>query len=142
MRRFPLHIVSLTTSLVLALAACGGSSSSPSAPQNNTGGPTTGGNTGGSVNTNQVTVGVGAFTPTSITVAAGTTVTWTWNSCSTDPYYGQTCVSHSVMFDQNGGPQSLTQDSGSWSYTFTTKGTFTYHCAVHGTSMSGTVVVQ
>ncbi len=32
--------------------------------------------------------------------------------------------------------------SGTYSFTFTTAGTYTYDCAVHGASMTGTVVVR
>lgn len=71
------------------------------------------------------------FTPNTVTISAGSTVTWTNN----DP------MSHSVIGD-NGGPKSTTLSNGqSYSYTFNTPGTYTYHCGIHP-SMKGTVVVQ
>jgi len=71
-----------------------------------------------------------AFSPTSLTVKKGTTVTWTNNDS----------VPHTVTGD-NGGPSSGSISSGtSYSYTFTTTGTFAYHCTIHP-SMHGTVVV-
>jgi plastocyanin len=63
-------------------------------------------------------------------VATGTKVTWTW--------IGSTA--HSVTFDD--GVTSATQTSGSFNRTFDTAGSYPYHCKVHGTAMSGTVVVK
>ncbi len=77
----------------------------------------------------------GCFSPLSITIPAGTTVTWTNNSSL---------------------PHTATSDSGAWtagtvaspinsgsaaSTTFSTAGTFTYHCAIHPSMAHGTVVV-
>lgn len=115
------------------ISGCGGGSN-PSAPVTN------GGNNGGS--TNRVTVGTTAFAPTSITVPVNSAVTWNWDSCSGDPYYGQTCVSHSVTFDDASISGSDVQSAGSFSKTFASKGVYTYHCSVHGKSMAGTVTVQ
>jgi plastocyanin len=67
-------------------------------------------------------------------------VTWTWNTCTGDGYGGQTCVSHSVTFDD--GVTSPTQDTGTYNRTFTAKGTYTYHCLVHGAAMTGTITVS
>jgi plastocyanin len=81
------------------------------------------------------------FTPAHDSVAVGATLKWTWNSCTGDGYGGTTCVSHSVQFD-DGGPSSSIQSSGTFSRTFDSAGTYTYHCAVHGTAMEGTVIVK
>lgn len=89
---------------------------------------------------NAVTVVNDSYQPSTLTVSAGTQVTWTWNTCSADGYGGQTCGSHSVTFDD--GVTSPTQDNGTYSRTFTTKGTYTYHCVIHGTAMSGTITVS
>jgi plastocyanin len=67
-------------------------------------------------------------------------VTWTWNSCSSDGYGGTTCVAHSILFDD--GTASGSQSDGSWARTFTTAGTYKYHCTIHGAAMSGTITVQ
>ena len=80
------------------------------------------------------------FTPARDSVPAGSALHWTWNSCDGDGYGGQTCTSHSVQFD-DGGPSSSIQSSGSFSRTFATAGVFTYHCAVHGAAMTGSVKV-
>ena len=93
-----------------------------------------------------VTVGNNTFSPADITVAAGTTVRWTWDTCSggPDPYTGaggQTCVDHSIVWD-GAGTASPTQSQGTYQRTFDTGGTYAYHCAIHGAAMSGKVVVQ
>jgi plastocyanin len=130
-----------------ALTACGGASSDLSGGGvTNPGGGNTGGNTGGPPSgsaTNAVTVGTSSFSPGNISVAAGSTVTWTWDSCGSDPYgYGTACISHDITFDDGSGLSSGAQSQGSFSRTFATAGTFKYHCSIHGTAMSGQVVVQ
>jgi plastocyanin len=86
-----------------------------------------------------------AFNPGTTTVPVGSTVKWTWDTCTStqDPYgYGtQTCVDHSVAWDA-GATGSATQSQGTYQRTFDVAGTYTYHCAVHGAAMSGKVVVQ
>lgn len=92
---------------------------------------------------NSVTVSNNSFTPGNLTVSPGTTVTWNWNTCSGGDAYGdgQTCVDHSVVLD-DGSVSSSVQSTGSYAHQFATAGTYSYHCAVHGTAMSGKVVVQ
>jgi plastocyanin len=129
------------TALVMAAAAlaCGGGGGGSTGPYggNNTGGNN---NTGGSTSAN-ITVSNNKFTPSATTVPKGTTVTWTWDSCSTDPYGGgTTCTRHNVTFDD--GQASATQSDGSYSRTFDAAGTYNYHCTIHGTAMSGSVKVQ
>jgi len=80
------------------------------------------------------------YSPANDSVGVGATLTWTWNSCTGDGYGGSTCTSHSVKFDD--GPASNIQDGGTFSRMFATAGTYTYHCAVHGTAMSGKVIVH
>lgn len=83
--------------------------------------------------TNSVTIQNFAFSPASITVKKGTTVTWT-NKDSTP---------HTVTQDEAGGPgmdsKGLAQGE-TYSATFNTTGTFKYHCAFHS-NMTGTVTV-
>lgn len=144
MRRpgFPMRFIFPAAFAVLA--ACGGGGSGPAAPDPVTGPPTggtTGGPTGGTTS-NQVGVGPTAFTPSSLTVPVNTTVTWKWDDCDRDPNYGSTCVSHSVTFDDAAMGGSGVQDNGTYQKTFPSRGSFKYHCAVHGASMAGTVTVQ
>ncbi len=73
-----------------------------------------------------------AFSPTTIKVKKGTTVTWTNNDS----------VGHTVTATSGGGFDSGTLDSGqSYSFTFTAAGTFSYKCNIHP-DMMGTVIVQ
>jgi plastocyanin len=75
-----------------------------------------------------------AFSPATLTVKAGTTVTWT-NSDGT---------SHTVVSD-TGAPVAFTSppiaNGASFLFTFTQAGTYPYHCSIHP-SMTGTIVVQ
>lgn len=120
--------------LFAVIAGCGGSGSSDGGITNppNEPGPT------GS--TNAVTVSNNRFTPANDSVAVGSTLTWTWNSCTGDGYGGMVCTAHSVNFDD--GPSSQVQESGTFSRTFATAGTYPYHCAVHGLAMSGKIIVH
>jgi plastocyanin len=122
-----------TTVAIACLFGCGGSgggySTSPPPGGVNTPPPTGG-----------ISVTNNAFSPAAKTVAVGTTVTWAWNSCTGDGYSGQTCVSHNVVFDD--GVSSGLQDQGSYIRKFTAAGTYPYHCAVHGTAMSGSITAN
>lgn len=120
----------------LVLISCGGGGGGG-------GGSTTGPgttNTGGTTS-NAVTVAASSYTPASVTVNAGTTVTWTWNTCDSDYYGTKTCVTHNVTF--NDGPASASQETGSYNRTFANAGTYPYHCTIHGAAaMSGEVMVK
>jgi plastocyanin len=131
------HFRAMSSVLVaFALSSCG--SSGGTEPTPNPGGSGPGGGTSGVT----VTVSNNAYSPDRVTVARGTTVNWRWDSCTGDVYGGQTCTFHSVTFD-DGGPSAPSQNDGTFARTFSSAGTFTYHCAAHGrTVMSGSVVVQ
>ena len=75
------------------------------------------------------------FTPSSVTIAAGASVTWTWQAGSD---------LHNVTFNSVAGAPAHISDrnTGSESRTFSTAGSFPYHCTIHGLSMSGTVTVN
>lgn len=104
---------------IVVLAGCGGGGSdAPTAP------------TGGGAN--GVTVGNNFFSPASLSVATGATVTWTWAMGD---------AQHTVTFDDN-APGSNPQSSGTFQRTFPTAGTYTYFCSIHGKNvMSGSVTV-
>lgn len=82
--------------------------------------------------TNAVTIQNFAFTPASITVKKGTTVTWT----------NKDSAAHTVTEnDGKDGPASSDVNSGqTYSFTYNSVGTFQYHCSIHP-SMTGTVTV-
>ncbi|MFC2021001.1 cupredoxin family copper-binding protein [Chloroflexota bacterium] len=72
-----------------------------------------------------------AYSPATITVPAGTTVTW-YNRDSTP----HTVTTREQMFDSGRMTQGET-----FSYTFTDKGTFEYYCIFHP-YMTGKVIVE
>jgi plastocyanin len=72
------------------------------------------------------------FTPQTVTVKAGTTVTWT----------NKDDIPHGIAATNNAFPRSKALDTDdSYSFTFTTPGTYQYFCYVHP-HMTGTIVVQ
>ena len=95
---------------------------------------------GGNNSTPTITVANNRFTPDTVTIAAGQAVTWKWNACASDGYGGSACTDHKVLFSD--GSASPAQSSGSFSKSFPTAGTYAYHCAIHGTIMTGTIVVK
>lgn len=94
-----------------------------------------GGNAATPVNSataNTVTIQGSSFSPSTITVAKGDTVTWVNNDTYT----------HHVASDTAGAFDLGDQSNGaSSSHTFDKTGTFKYHCTIH-TSMKGTVIVK
>jgi len=81
--------------------------------------------------TNSVSIVNMDFTPSSITVKKGTTVTWTNNDS----------VAHTVTADTNNAFDSGNLNPGkNFSHTFDTAGTFAYHCTYHS-NMHGSVTV-
>jgi len=72
------------------------------------------------------------FSPSPLTIKAGTTVTWT----------NSDAVTHTVTSDDGTTFSSGNITNGqTFTFTFSTPGTYTYHCAIHP-SMIGTVVVS
>jgi plastocyanin len=103
--------------LISLLSACGGGSDSTAGPMDAEG--------------STVTVGNNFFSPADLSVAAGTTVTWSWAPGADE---------HNVTFDD--GEHSATQSSGSFPRTFSAAGSYPYHCTIHGAvAMHGTVTV-
>ena len=83
-----------------------------------------------------VNVGAGeanVFSPATVTINAGQSVTWNWVSGL-----------HSVVSDSDpkAFADSPTQASGQFTATFPSAGSYPYHCGIHGKMMTGTVVVQ
>ena len=143
-RRFARAATPTAALLILAGACGGGGGGGPTSPPNGGTGGNNGGNTGGSTSAD-ITVQNNQFTPSATTVVPGTTVTWTWNSCTGDGYGGQLCTDHSVVFDNGTRAGSGVQSSGSFASQFATAGTYSYHCSIHGTAtsgMRGTITVQ
>jgi plastocyanin len=120
------HVMTLV--VALSAAACGSSSSGygGGSPAMSTQPPATTPRT--------VTASAGlAFAPSSLTVNAGDTVTFAFES-----------VAHNVFFNAAAGaPADVTGSNANTSITrvFTTPGTYSYTCHIHP-FMQGTVVVQ
>jgi plastocyanin len=73
-----------------------------------------------------------SFMPGSVTVGKGTKVTWTNDD---NVPHTVTSSSGNTLNSPNIAPK------GTWSYTFSTLGTYKYYCAVHP-NMTGTITVQ
>ena len=79
-----------------------------------------------------VAVKIGNFTfgPQEVKVKAGTTVTWT----------NEDDIPHTVV-SPNGFRSKVMDTDGTYSFTFTTPGTYKYFCSLHP-HMTGTIVVE
>lgn len=79
-----------------------------------------------------------AYSPHTVTIAVGDTVQWV----NDDP------IQHSVTADDGSFdssprcPTACLNQGATFSHTFTSAGTFSYHCRIHGSAMTGTVVVR
>ena len=130
----PVLFFLVALSALVILAACGGSSTS-------TGGTTPTASTPAATATQTVMIitdssGSFAFSPASVTIKVGTTVTWK----------NTTAVSHTVTSDDgksfdSGAANPIAPQSGTFSFTFATAGTFAYHCTIHP-FMKATIIVQ
>lgn len=119
---------------VSILSACGGGGGgSPAGPSGSTGG------TGGTGGTGNATCPSGTiclrdsnFDPSSLTVARGTSVTFSNNSG----------IEHNVTFESGSGIQSIgNHSSGTNTRVFNTSGNFPFQCTLHA-GMTGHIVVQ
>jgi len=113
--------------LVVVLAACSQAATpAPSAAQST---PAAGGGGGGS--SSAVTIQNFAFNPGSLTVAVGTTVTWT----------NQDSAGHTVTADDGSFGSDTLATGATFTQTFSKAGTVAYHCNIHKT-MKATIVVH
>jgi plastocyanin len=82
-----------------------------------------------------VTVGDSTFSPASLSVVAGTTVTWTSSST----------MAHTVTADNSSFDSGNLSASATYSHAFNTPGTYAYYCKYHGAAggsgMSATITV-
>ena len=72
-----------------------------------------------------------SFTPATLTVAAGTQVTWT----------NRDDIPHTVVSDDKSVKSKALDTDDKFSFTFTKPGTYSYFCSLHP-KMKGTIVVQ
>lgn len=82
-----------------------------------------GGDLGGSQGpgANEIFIQGMAFTPSSITIMANTTVTWT----------NKDAVPHTVTSNSDAFDSGTISTNGTFSHTFTAAGTYSYYCAIH-----------
>jgi plastocyanin len=116
--------ISLVTALSIGIPACGDDDTT--APQDD--GPFTG----------TIQVRDNSFSPKSVTISVGDSVTWQWvGSNSHTVTHGTNPSSLGGLFDE--GPKS----SGTFGYRFTSPGTIPYFCIPHfSMGMTGTITVQ
>jgi plastocyanin len=91
-----------------------------------------GGGGNGGPGANEVWIQGMAFVPSTITVSAGTTITWTNKDGMT-----HTVTSDAALFDSGN-----IGSGGTYSHNFATAGTYKYHCSIHPTTMLGKVIVN
>jgi plastocyanin len=125
----------LAVSALLLLAACGGSGTTTSTSSTPAATATQAGNTQ-TVMIITDSSGNFAFSPASMTIKAGSTVTWK----------NMTQVPHTVTSDDgksfdSGSANPIAAQTGMFSFTFNTPGTFAYHCSIHP-YMKATIIVQ
>jgi plastocyanin len=115
--------------VILSISA----SCTKSTDYNNGSGTYAGNGTGakGGPGANEVWIQGMAFNPSTISVTAGTTITWTNKDA-----IGHTVTSDTGLFDSG-----MISTNGTFTSTFSTAGTFSYICSVHP-MMTGTVVVK
>jgi plastocyanin len=125
----------LLAALAGAAVGCSSSSNTPTSPTS----PGTGGGPVGSVIVGDIFFQSchNGTKPAQDTVAVGQMVTWTWTNTGS--------TSHSVLSTSSPSFTSsdiLTGNGQTYTFTFTQPGTYHYSCAVHGSLMTGVVVVQ
>ncbi|MGO9206964.1 MAG: plastocyanin/azurin family copper-binding protein [Candidatus Limnocylindrales bacterium] len=118
MRKVVLLVV--ITAAALALAACGGpATSAPAAAPAASAAP--GGSVAPAGRTAAATIVDFGFTPASLTVTVGTTVTWTNTGT----------VSHTVTADDGSFDSGTLASGATYKHTFSKAGTYAYHCSIH-----------
>ena len=132
--------VLVSMSLCAVVVGCGGAGGYGTSPSGTTGGNNPGGSNPVVQGTTVNLLDNNSFSPSNLGVQAGQTVTWKWGACTSDGYSG--CVTHNVTFDDGSNAASPTQGTGEYTRTFSAPGTYKYHCTIHGSGMSGQIVVQ
>ena len=107
----------LFAALLITLTACS-TATTPAAPAE-------------PVAQNQVTVADRMYSPKTLTISVGETVTWV---------FADRGMAHNVVADDNSFRSQL-METGQFTHTFDTAGTFSYHCTPHP-DMTATIIVE
>ncbi len=81
---------------------------------------------------NEVYMNSMSFGPRTLKVKVGTKVIWT----------NHDVTSHTVMFDDGSVNSGELEPGDSYEFTFTTAGTYNYHCAMHPEQMKAVIEVE
>ena len=128
-----LQRIFFVAALAVAATACGSNSTSPSGgttpttPSSTTSGPSV----TASIPAGASGLTTSAFGANPLTVAAGTTVAWTNNDS----------IAHTSTANAGQWNSGTINPGDTFRFTFSTPGTYTYHCTIHP-GMVGTVTVQ
>jgi plastocyanin len=82
-----------------------------------------------------------AFSPATITIHVGQTVTWRNDDLAQHTTTSGSC-SGNACSPMPGWDSGVLNRGQSFSHTFNTAGTFSYYCRIHGAMMQGSVVVM
>jgi plastocyanin len=121
----------LAFAAVLSLVLLAGCSSNSYQPANSSSSPSSASVAAPAANPSAVIIAGFAFSPQTLTVAKGTSVTWTNNDSTT----------HTVTSDTSVWDSGNLAPGKTFSFTFNQTGTFPYHCNIHS-SMTAKIVVQ
>ena len=124
-KRSTMAVVGVVLALTVLLVAAGCGSSSSASTTTST--PPAASSASGT----NVTVQNFAFTPQTLTVKAGTTVTWT----------NRDDIPHTVASKDRLFKSKVMDTDEAYSFTFTTPGEYSYFCSLHP-HMTGTIVVE
>ncbi|QXV65119.1 cupredoxin family copper-binding protein [Mucilaginibacter sp. 21P] len=125
MKKYILGISLMFAVIVIAVAACSKSNSNPT-PSSPTTPTTPGGGT-----TNAVSIKNFAFSPASITIKKGQSVTWT----------NEDSAPHTATEDANAFDSGSLATGAKYSRSFDATGTYTYHCTFHSSMVNAKVIV-
>jgi plastocyanin len=126
-----LSLLGVLVIMGLLVAVSCGSSTATTKPGGLQTSPPPGTTTGGDFKPVAVDIKGFAFSPATVNVPIGTTVTWTNNDSTT----------HTVTSSTGAFSSGNLANGATYSFTFTAVGDFEYHCSIH-TSMVGHVIVK
>ncbi len=132
----PLLVLVAVLALLALATGCGSGSDSGASPSATAAPPATSGSattSGSAAPSGGSTVEINnfMFTPMSLTVPVGATVTWKFDDST----------QHTVTADDNSFASSPMGSGQTFTHTFTTAGTVPYHCSIHP-SMTATIIVK